>query len=265
MKERRGSVVFIRVLILILCGGVVPATAGECPQASSDITTDRPSITNSSTVVPAGSLQSENGVNLFGQNGATVLDGTNSRLRYGVAPCLEVLVDLPNYFAPSHGSANAGFSDVAPALKWQISPDTGKFDLSVTFGAGLPTGAQRISGPGVQPYLQFPWSRDLEGGWSIAGMGSFYFHPSDPSSDLTTEATFLVQKKITDRASLFVEYAGDYPDRGGPSQFLNSGGTYRLMQNQQIDFRAGVGLNHNAPDYVVGIGYSFRLDGVASR
>ena len=41
-------------------------------------------------------------------------------------------------------------------------------ELSVTAGAGLPTGATRINGPGVQPYLQFPWSHELGNGWGRA-------------------------------------------------------------------------------------------------
>jgi hypothetical protein len=153
-------------LILIFQSAILPAVAGQCPEASSDIATDRPSVTNSSTVVPSGSLQSENGVNISGQNDSQSFNGTNSRLRYGVAPCLEILVDLPNYFVPINGNANSGFSDLAPAIKWQISPEPGKFDVSATFGMGLPTGAKRISGPSAQPYVQMPWSLDLDMGWS---------------------------------------------------------------------------------------------------
>jgi hypothetical protein len=37
--------------------------------------------------------------------------------------------------------------------------------LSVTAGAGLPIATPSIAGHGVQPYLQFPWSRELGGGW----------------------------------------------------------------------------------------------------
>ncbi|MGO8955717.1 MAG: hypothetical protein ACLPWS_04265 [Rhodomicrobium sp.] len=141
-----------------------------------------------------------------------MFDATNSRLRFGAAPCLEALVDLPTYFITLHGPGYSGFSDVAPAIKWQISPDPGKFDLSVTAGLGLPAGAKRISGPGTQPYLQFPWSRDLGEGWALGGMLSEYFHPSDAADKLTTETTFVISKKITGRTSLFVEYAGDYPE-----------------------------------------------------
>src|SRR5258708_10134372 len=135
---------------------VAPAGAGEgCTQTSAPIATDRPDVTNSSVVVPAGSLQNENGANVSRRAGADVFDGTSSRWRLGVAPCFEVLIDLPNYVGTFRGAGPSGFGDVAPALKWQISPVPGKIDLSVTAGAGLPSGALAVAGPGVQPYLQF--------------------------------------------------------------------------------------------------------------
>jgi Putative MetA-pathway of phenol degradation len=48
--------------------------------------------------------------------------------------------------------------------------------------------------------------------------------------------------------------------RGGTTHLLNSGGGYRITGNQQIDFHLGFGLNRNAPTYIFGLGYSFRLD-----
>jgi hypothetical protein len=252
--------IFILTLFLVTRAAMSLAIAGECPKSESEIVTDRPDITNSSIVVPEGSFQSENGINISARDGALILDGTNSRLRFGVAPCLEVLVDLPTYFAAVHGEGNSGFSNVVPAIKWQISPEPGKFDLSATAGVGLPTGAKRVAGPGIQPYLQFPWSRELADGWGISGMVTEFFRPSDSLSMLVTEPTFVIEKKINEQTGLFVEYAGYYPDHGSPSQLFNSGAIYRLTRTEQIDFHLGVGLNHNAPDYVFGIGYSFRLD-----
>ena len=54
----------------------------------------------------------------------------------------------------------------------------------------------------------------------------------------------------------------DYPENAGPTQLINSGGLYRLSATQQIDFHVAFGLNHNSPAHVVGVGYSFRLDGL---
>jgi hypothetical protein len=74
-----------------------------------------------------------------------------------------------------------------------------------------------------------------------------FFRPSDPASKLVTEATFVIEKRVTERASLFVEYVGDYPQNGSSAQLLNWGGVYRLTPNQQVDFHVALGLNHNAP------------------
>ena len=103
--------------IWLLCGvGAAFAAPSEswadargCPSSRSEIATDRPDVTNSSLVVPTGSLQSENGVNLSARRDAQMVDGTNSRLRLGVAPCLEVLVDLPSYVAAPRGRGNSAF------------------------------------------------------------------------------------------------------------------------------------------------------------
>jgi Putative MetA-pathway of phenol degradation len=242
--------------------GAVDANAEGCPTAKDEIATDRPDVTNSSLVVPTGSVQNENGVNSSARDGGRTIDGTNSRWRVGVAPCLELLVDLPTYFANIKAPGNSGFSDVAPAVKWQVSPIPGKVDLSLVFGTALPTGAVRIAGHGAQPYLQMPWSWELRDGWGLSGMLTEFFRPAELTTKRVTETTFVIERKVTERASLFAEYVGDYPENAGPSQLFNSGGVYRLSPTQQVDFHVAFGLNHNAPSYIVGIGYSFRLDGL---
>ena len=236
--------------------------AETCPTTRDEIATDRPDVTNSSLVVPTGSLQNENGVNFSMRDDGRIIDGTNSRWRLGVAPCLELLVDLPTYFANVQRPGNSGFSDVAPAVKWQISPIPGKVDLSAVFGVALPTGAAAIAGRGAQPYLQFPWSWELHGGWSINGMFTEFFRPADLTTKRITETTFVLEKKLAEGFSVFTEYVGEYPEGAGPSLLLNSGAIYHMTRLQQVDFHIAFGLNHNAPSYIFGVGYSFRLDGL---
>src|SRR6202166_2656169 len=250
--------------MLLVFHTTISAKADTCPSIKNEIITDRPDVTNSSIVIPAGSLQIENGVNLSARDGDRSIDGTNTRLRFGIANCLEFLLDTPTYFANVSNPQNSGFSDVAPALKWQISPVPGKVDLSAVFGVALPTGTANIAGAGAQPYLQFPWSWELRSGWGLSGMFTEFFRPSDLISKRVTETTFVIEKQVTERVSLFVEYVGDYAESGSPAQLLNSGGLYRLSPNQQVDFHLALGLNHNAPSYIVGVGYSVRFDEVFS-
>ena len=93
--------------------GSAMAHAGSCPTAKDEIATDRPDVTNSSLVVPVGSLQNENGVNVSARDGGQSIDGTNSRWRLGIAPCLEVLVDMPIYFADTRGPAAKSAGDLS--------------------------------------------------------------------------------------------------------------------------------------------------------
>jgi len=242
----------------VLC--IDSAVAAECTQPNTPIETDRPDVTNSSVVVPQGSWQSENGVNLSRRNGDVTFDGTESRVRFGAALCLEILLDVPSYFAAVRGQRGSGFSDAAPALKWQISPVSGTFDLAATVGAALPTGTTAVAGRGVRPYLQWPWSWDLGGGWSLAGMLTNTFTPADAHNKILSETTFLFERAFAERAFIFIEYVGDYRVHGGPALLLNVGGGYRITPVQQIDFHVGIGLNDNAPTYVLGVGYSVRVD-----
>src|SRR5258705_13991022 len=119
---------------------------------------------------------------------------------------------VPTYFARVRAPGSSGFSDVAPAIKWQVSPIPGKVDLSLVLGAALPTGAAEIAGRGTQPYLQMPWSWELRDGWGLSGMLTEFFRPSELTSRRITETTFVIKRKVTEKASLFVEYVGDYPE-----------------------------------------------------
>jgi len=249
-------------LLWVALSWLTAAQAAECPSSQSEIATDRPDVTNSSLVVPAGSLQSENGINTSRQSAGSGFDGTNSRLRLGLAPCLEILVDIPSYFGRLSGATSTGFTNVTPAVKWQVSALPESSSLSVVVGAGLPTGTQAITGPGPQPYLQFPWSHELGGGWGVSGMFTSFFRPSDFANHQTTEATFVIEKKISERMYLFGEYVGDYPSRGASGALFNFGGGYLLTRTQQVDFHMAFGLNSNSPNYIIGVGYSFRLDNV---
>jgi Putative MetA-pathway of phenol degradation len=249
-------------LVRALTASVVPSVAAECTPTSAAIETDRPDTTNSSVVVPVGSFQSESGLNLSRRDGTQLFDLTNTRLRLGIAPCLEVLVDVPTYVTALHQPGATGFTNVAPAVKWQMSPIPGKFDLSVVTGIGLPTGTVTIAGHGAQPYLQFPWSVELAEGWAITGMVTNFFMPSERANRYTNQSTFVVERQFGERSFLFAEYIGEFPWAGRQSHLFNAGGGYRITKTQQIDVHVGVGLNRNAPDYILGVGYSFRLDGI---
>jgi hypothetical protein len=246
------------LLVAVLIAGALGATASDgCPNSTSEISTDRPDVTNSSRVAPYGSLQAENGVTV--RQGSDVLSGSETRLRLGVAQCTEVLADLPTYFYSLNGRAVSGFSYLVVSIKRELPVPFG-FHLSATSGLGFPTGASKISSHGYDPYVQFPWSRRLTNDWSLHGMFTVTWFTSQHAINPTLEPTLSLERDLGPTHDLFVEYVGDYPNHARPSQILDGGGSWRLARLQQLDFHVGFGLNSSSPDQLFGIGYSFRLD-----
>jgi hypothetical protein len=77
--------------------------------------------------------------------------------------------------------------------------------------------------------------------------------------NFTGEVTFVLDRQLTKPWDAFVEYAGDFPQRGGSRQVLHFGSAYKLGLRHQIDFQIAAGLSRAAPDMFIGIGYSFLL------
>lgn len=240
----------------------VPA-AGDDSQSSPTptIATDRPSVTDSSVVVPRWSLQAENGFAETLSEGQQTLDGPETLLRFGVLSKTELRLTVPDYFGRLGTSSNAssGFGDLLIGVKQQLGPTPGKFDVSLVLSLSLPTGAAGISSHGYDPSAQLPWSRALSANWTAAGMLSVYFLTKGTRRNITGETTFLIDRTLTKHWDAFVEYAGDFPQSSGPRNLAHVGSSYRLTPRQQVDLHFGVDLSAAAPSHFVGIGYSFLL------
>jgi Putative MetA-pathway of phenol degradation len=190
-----------------------------------------------------------------------VFDSAETRLRLGVADCVELVIDTPTYFYAMNGPASSGFNDVVLSFKWQL-PALDGFDSAAAAGIALPSGSQDLSGRGYDPYLQGSWSRDIWNGWGVAGMFTVFWLTSRSSQNPTFEPTFEITRDLLPSVGSFVEYVGDYPNHTQPSQVIDAGATWRIAHLQQVDLHFGFGLNRASPDHFFGFGYSFRLDGL---
>jgi len=249
---------FILVVMVPLHGQDQPPPV----DAAGSISTDRPAVTNSSVVVPPGSLQAENGFLETSSQGQSVLDGPESLVRFGVAKRTELRFTVPDYFHNLTAGDGSGFGDFAVGVKEQLGPTPGKFDVSVILFLSSPTGANTVSSGGYDPGLQLPWSRALSANWTAAGMFSVYWPTQGRTRNVTGESTFLFDRQLTKPWDAFVEYAGDFPELGGPRHLLHFGTALKLAKRHQIDFHVGMGLSSAAVDHLIGIGYSFRIQAI---
>ena len=116
-----------------------------------------------------------------------------------------------------------------------------------------------VSSHGYDPEVQLPWSHKLSTNWIAAGMLSVYWPTQGQSRNTTGQATLLFDRQLTGPWDAFVEYAGDFPQRGGPVHILHFGTAYKLTPHRQLDFHGGAGLSSAAPAYFIGFGYSILL------
>jgi len=214
-------------------------------------------------VVPAGSVQAENGFLDTASQGQGTVDGPETLIRFGLTSRTELRFSVPDYYYNVTAGDPSGFGDLALGVKQQLGPVKG-FDISATVFLTFPTGAGGISSGSYDPALQVAWSHGLSSKWTAAGMLSVYTPTVKGSHNVTGEATFLVDRQLAPIWDAILEYAGDFPERGGSRHLLHFATTLRLgkQQLQQIDFHYAVGLTPAAPAHYVGLGYSFRLQAI---
>jgi len=239
------------------------------PASDQPISTDRPAITESSVVVPVGSFQVENGFLVTTDQGQRTFDAPETDLRFGLASTTELRFSAPDYYHDlvSATGVGSGFGDITIGMKEQLGPTPGGFDVSVIAFLSIPTGAAAVSSHGYDPGLQLPWSRKLSDNWSAAGQFALYWPTTQSTAQvdtrtLTGEATFLLDRQLTKPMDAFIEYAGDFAQRGGPQHLLHFGAAYKITPRQQFDIHYGIGLSSATIDHFIGIGYSFRFQAV---
>ena len=140
--------------LVVVLALVAHGQAAAIDPAAAPIVTDRPAVTDSSIVVPPGSLQSENGFARTVNLEQRTLDGPETLLRFGLASKTEVRLTAPDYFGRKE--MTCGFGDLAVGMKQQLGPTPGGFDVSLILSLSLPAGARGISSRGYDPFVQLP-------------------------------------------------------------------------------------------------------------
>ncbi len=250
--------------LLLATTSLAAQTISDTPSEPT-ISTDRPSVANSSIVVPKGYLQFENGFLITNAQGQSVFDFPETTVRFGLLDKTELRFVAPDYFHSLNQASGSisGFGDIAVGVKQQLGPLPGNFNLAAIVFTSLPTGANAISSHGYDPGLQLPWSLPLSKNWTASGQTAFYWPTQAGHHDFTGEVTLVFDRQWTPPWDAFLEYAGDFPSRPlpgqGSRQLLHAGSSYKLSRRQQLDFQIAAGLSHSATHMYIGFGYSFML------
>jgi hypothetical protein len=247
----------------------VRAKASDAPPP---FTTDRPSQSDASTLVPPGYLQIEAGYTYSEDDTLGPTTEThglpNLILRYGLLDRLEIRLGWDGYqWIQTNPNPTAdGAGDGQVSVKGYLWKESGWIpETTLLVGTTLPFGKNGISSDRSDPFFRFLMTHSLPDGFSFSsnlGITWKTFAPTAGSRDTAADFiyTALLGYAFNPALDGYVEFFGSLPleeqeDRHG----FDAGIAWRLFPTFQVDLFGGVGLNDSAVDAFVSAGVSFRF------
>ena len=281
----------VGLVIMLSPFHVLADTSDEIP----DLVTDRPDLTESSSVVPRGTIQVEMGwsmeeVSSPGED-LTAHHFPEFLARIGVHDRIELRLgwdggQWQDLVKDGENVNSSGAGDMYLGTKIALWGENGNLpETAVILGGSIPTGSdcQAADMLGKRKYCGsfnlytsnrydpsaiLAMSKTLNDRLSIGwNLGTVWITEREDSGDLDTlpRGIYSVALGITatERAGFFVEFFGDTSLAGGsrPSNNVDGGFTFLILPNVQIDASAGKGVSSESPDWFAGAGISFRLPG----
>ena len=255
-----------RLLAAALAICAAPAFADDAP-----ISTDRPDFVESSTTVGAGRVQLETSVaweRTRAAGLATTTWSTPTLLRIGAGAQWELRVETDGWQHTHDAAASAfgttsGFSDLSLGVKYHIAmPGPAGASMAWLVHADLPSGAHAVRGRGVRPSLRLSAEWELPHDNGIGVMPGIV-HDTDDAGRRFDAGLLAVTfgHAWTPRLRTFAEVAGEQftsHRHGGNVVTFDTGATWRLNDDTQLDVAGSFGLSNAAPDDALTVGWSHR-------
>jgi len=226
------------------------------------LVSDRPDFTESTETMKLGEVQLEGG-HTFERITSVKTNTTGELLlRIGVASRAELRIEPGSYAKISFpGGDISGREDGALGMKLRLHAPSGGAPsivpaVSLVLSSSVPTGSANFRQRRLQPEVK------LASAWTITdrvGL-STNFNVARPRDEYGRYTVFAASAsfdvEITPRVGAYAEVFGFNPQIAavGHTRYANTGMTLGLTPNFQLDMRAGIGLNGEAPDYFLGAG-----------
>jgi hypothetical protein len=252
------------------------AAAGARAGDDDQISPDRPGVAETSQVVGKGRVQLETSLQWERQRDDdlhTRTLATPTLLRIGLGETAELRIETDGRtvvhavdpFSGAHATV-AGYADTSLGIKWHLADRRGEGfsapSLGVLLHADLPSGSRALRGHGLRPSLRLASEWDLAGGYSLdlmPGMGS----DSDDDGRRYGYGILAASlgKELNDHLQGFVELAAPQIARashGGTQAIVDTGLSWLVNKDCQVDVSVVHGLNRRSPDLGVAVGLSLR-------
>ncbi len=251
------------------------ATAPALALAEDDdgIATDRPDFVESAQVVGRGVVQLETSLAFERDKryGGDVRTWTTpTLLRVGVSDTVELRWETDGFISQRSRTATgwstlSGFSDSSLGVKWHLTDDDGKGRpaTAVLFHVDMDSGSAAFRRNGWAPSLRGAAEWELAGDASIGVMAGILWDRADTGERFRSGILAITYSRpLGENLRGFVELAGQSlaPQRfGGHVVTFDTGLSYALGKDMQVDCALSVGTNRDTPDYAFTVGLSRRF------
>ena len=255
----------ILLLFFVLC---LAANAQKPNGSPETIVTDRPDQTESPNLVPTGFFQIETGFlyeemenpNFQEKN----LTYNTTLFRYGLLNNLELRLgfdcsktetSLKNN--PKNEVSN-GMSPLYVGFKIGVAEEKGMLPtIGFLGGAVLPfTAAEGFRPAHTGGEFRFAFAHTLGDKWGLSYNAGISWNGNDPTASYLY--SMVLGYSFTEKLSVFAEIYGDFPEGEKAQHLADTGLTYLISKNFQLDISAGTGLSTDQ-NFFIGIGAGFRF------
>lgn len=250
---------FAWTLVLLLAAG---SAAAEDP-----LMTDRPDFTESAFVVGRGTVQLEGGITYgdFGAESVTTLP--ELLVRWGITRKVELRILTPSYaWLEGTDSSSSGFLNMALGAKIALNDGEGdgfwgRTGAALLVATTVPTGSSASSSDEFQPTATLSLSWDLS---EAVGLGANigWARPEDDGQRFNSFfGSIAAGFGIAKNTSIFTEliFFDRESERGPSTTTFQTGVTYLINPDFQLDARAARRLSSEGADILIGIGASARF------
>ncbi len=259
----------------------VAAGFGGAAQAARPLTTDRPDATESPFTVEPGRVQLEVSAAEWTRDRRTsAKDGVRTEtwalaplnVRVGLTADTELQIVHDGYVEETVKDRVAGTTDRRAGagdltLRYKLNlwgtadegGGAGGTALGVMPYVKLPTASAELGNGNVEGGVIVPFATDLAGGWGFGAMTELAIVRND--ADTGERAAWLntatVSYEMSERAGVFGEVTLRVGE-GKPAATFNTGATYAVNDDVQLDVGVNLGLTRAADDLTVFAGMTWR-------
>lgn len=222
------------------------------------IVTDRPDQTESSTTVPLKSLQVESGI-LFGNYDNGLIKQTlipSTLLRYGLTKGIELrfVQQFENIKNDVSSQSNFGISDLEIGTKIQLfKKEDINTEIAFLSHLILPTGSNGLTNDKFGTINKLAISHELSDKLGL-GYNVGYDNMGEGKGDLTYSVALGIG--LGEKFGTYLELYGEHAEFSNWGTNFDSGLTYLIKDNLQLDVSFGLGLNHDMHYFALGCSWN---------